>query len=118
MPTAVRQRWAKALERVHAVAVSGILRSADMGRADRELLQRHRYLVDIVKGWYFLSTPTTAAGESTAWYANYWNFLSVYLGSRFGEAYCLSAASSLDVQFDAGIRGARDRFHCTGYAAT
>jgi len=37
------------------------------------------------------------AGESTAWYANYWNFLSVYLERRFGEAYCLSATSSLDV---------------------
>ncbi|NQU38562.1 MAG: Fic family protein [Lentisphaerae bacterium] len=97
MPESVRQRLAKALERVHAAAVRGIVRSADMNRADRELLQRHGYLVDIVKGWYFLAKPTTAVGESTAWYANYWTFLSVYLENRFGEDYCLSAASSLDV---------------------
>ena len=97
MSAAGRQRLAEALERVHAAAERGIVRSADMNRTDRELLQRRGYLVDIIKGWYFLAKPATAAGESTAWYANYWNFLSVYLESRFGEAYCLSAANSLDI---------------------
>lgn len=101
MSAAGRQRLAEALERVHAAAQRGIVRSADINRADRELLQRHAYLLDIVKGWYFLSTPTVTPGESTAWYANYWNFMAVYLGSRFGEAYCLSAASSLDIHIGA-----------------
>lgn len=95
-----RKKLAEALERVHAAADRGIVRSADMARSDRELLKRQGYLESIVKGWYLLSTPATTMGESTAWYANYWGFVSVYLGSRFREDYCLSATASLDVHLD------------------
>ena len=97
MPGSVRERLAEALERVHAAADRGIVRSADVRRSDRELLQQQGYLTDIVKGWYFLSKSASGAGESTAWYASFWNFMSVYLAARFGGDYCLSAASSLDV---------------------
>ena len=101
MSVGIRARLATALERVHAAADRGIVRSSDVSRSDRELLQKQGYLVGIVKGWYFLSTPATGAGESTAWYASFWDFMSVYLGVRFGADYCLSAASSLDVHLAA-----------------
>jgi hypothetical protein len=70
----------------------GVVRSADLSRRDRELLQRAGYLKNIVKGWYFLVRSGLPAGESTAWYASYWNFLEAYLSERFGDD-CANATS-------------------------
>jgi len=88
---------ADALERIHAVANRGIVRSASMSRTDRSLLLKQGYLTYIMKGWYFLSSAAGASGESTAWFAVFWDFLSVYLQTRFDKKYCLSAVSSLHV---------------------
>lgn len=88
---------ADALERVTKVAPKGVLRSADVRRRDRELLVRAGYLKDIVKGWYFLARPDLAVGESTAWYASFWNFVETYLAGRFGRDYCLNAVGSLEL---------------------
>ena len=46
---------------MHADAERGIVRSADMNRTDRELLQRHGYLVAIIKGWPGLPLALRAA---------------------------------------------------------
>ena len=98
MPAPFQRDLADALERAHKAAPKGVVRSADLSRKDRELLQRAGYLQDIVKGWYFLVRPGLPAGESTAWYASFWSFLATYLDERFGQAYCLSAVSSLELQ--------------------
>jgi len=97
MPPTTRQHLADALDRAHSVAQKGIVRSTDIRRADRTNLQQHGYLSSIIKGWYFLSSPSTRSGESTAWYASFWDFISIYLGTRFGQRYHLSAVNSLDV---------------------
>lgn len=47
-----------------------------------------------------LVRPDVAMGDTTAWYANFWDFVHVYLNHRFGENYCLSAESSLDLHID------------------
>lgn len=97
MATTAQQDLADALERAKKAAPKGVLRSADLRRADRELLLRSGYIKDIIKGWYFLIRPGSAAGESTAWYATFWDFLAAYLTERFGTDYCLSAVASLDL---------------------
>jgi len=81
------QQLADALDQAVKSSPKGVVRSADLSRKDRELLQRAGYLKDIVKGWYFLVRPGLPAGESTAWYASYWNFLETYLSERFGNDY-------------------------------
>jgi hypothetical protein len=91
------QQLADALDQAVKSSPKGVVRSADLSRKDRELLQRAGYLKDIVKGWYFLVRPGLPAGESTAWYASYWNFLETYLSERFGNDYCLSAVTSLEL---------------------
>ena len=78
-------------------------RSAELKRRDRELLAHAGYLKDIVKGWYFLVLPGIAAGESTAWYASFWNFLETYLTARFGNDYCLNAVASLELHIKARV---------------
>ena len=61
------------------------------------------YLREICKGWYLLSQPSEKPGESTVWYSSFWDFLSVYLGGRFGTDYCLSAPSSIDAHTGANL---------------
>ncbi|MEI8295210.1 MAG: Fic family protein [Alphaproteobacteria bacterium] len=72
-----------------------ILRSTELSRVHKERLINAGFLVEIIKGWLLVADPTKRSGESTLWYANFWNFLSVFLEERFGSNYCLSAETSL-----------------------
>lgn len=74
-----------------------IFQSSEFSRVHRERLVKAGFLVEIIKGWLLVADPTKRAGESTLWYANFWNFLSVFLEERFGKNYCLSAESSLAI---------------------
>lgn len=87
--------FAKILENVKRASSKGIVQSSDILRTDREYLERHGWLVRIIKGWYLLQQPNLAKGDSTSWYSSYWDFISVYLKNRFGNDYCLAANSSL-----------------------
>ena len=97
MATKLQTRLADALERVRAQAAKAVVKAATLKRADKELLLKLGYLQEICKGWYLLTRPGQKPGESTAWYASFWDFLSVYLDDRFGQDYCLSAVSSMDL---------------------
>ena len=103
MPDRPQNKLAETLKRAVAVARKQVVRSASLQRADRELLTERGYLQEICKGWYLLSRPTEKPGDSTAWYTAFWDFLSVYLGERFGADYCLSAASSIDAHTGANV---------------
>lgn len=92
---------AEALRRVHAAAPDQILKARQMTRTDRELLKRRGFLVEIIRGWFALSTPQAQPGETTFWHLHFWPFASAYLKSRFGERYCLSAEHSLDLWVEA-----------------
>ena len=51
----------------------------------------------MIAGWYLLTSPQAAQGESTAWFASFWVFIQQFLQERFADDYCLSAESSLDI---------------------
>jgi hypothetical protein len=103
MANNMQTRLADALERARASARKEVVKSASLRRSDRELLLQRGYLQDICKGWYLLTRPTQKHGESTAWYAAFWDFLSVYLDERFEGDYCLSAVSSMDAQVGTNV---------------
>jgi len=91
---------AQALARVKRIAEknqSHIVRSKQINRSDREVLVKTKWLVEILKGWYLLVTPTAKDGESSAWYASYWDFARLYLQDRFDDEYCLSAENSINL---------------------
>ena len=97
---AVAEQIAAALSRVHEAAKKqdgNIVASADIERSDRELLIRTGWLQEIIKGWYMLVRPDVNSGESTTWYANFWDFIRIYLEHHYGEDYCLSAENSLEL---------------------
>jgi len=61
------------------------------------MLVHGRWLQPIVRGWYLLVRPDAPPGESSPWYASFWDFLGLYLQDLYGDRYCLSAESSLDL---------------------
>lgn len=94
---------AAALSRARSVADTKraqIIQSAELSRADREILIATGWLKEIIRGWYMLVRPDIASGDTAAWYANFWDFARVYLHHRFGDDYCLSAESSLDLHIE------------------
>jgi hypothetical protein len=91
------QRLARALSELHGVlgAERGVVRGPQISNATRVLLLEKGYLREILKGWYFVSDPTAGNGDTTPFYANFWEYLASYLGDRFGSNYCLTAEHSL-----------------------
>ena len=96
-PAAARlARGLKALkEYQESSSTPGIVTSDALSRTDRESLINGGYLKEILAGWYLVSRPGVGNGDSAAWYPNFWDFASAYMGSRFGSDYCLSAEGSI-----------------------
>ena len=83
----------RALQRRNHVAI----RSRDLSRTHRERLVRSGFLKEVMKGWYIPSSPDEMPGDSTAWYAAFWDFCAAYLSRRFGREWCLSPEQSLSL---------------------
>lgn len=71
------------------------IRSRDLSRTHRERLLKNGFLQEVMKGWYVPARPDEDVGESTAWYASYWDFCAAYLNARFGQNWSLSPEQSL-----------------------
>jgi hypothetical protein len=82
------------LQERHRVAIRG----DDLSRAQRELLLKQGFLLEVMKGWYIAASPDSGRGESTAWYTAYWSFCADYLSDRFGDAWSLSPELSIALQ--------------------
>lgn len=91
------EKLANALERLKAIQADGrvAIRSRDLTRAVRELLLKHGFLQEVMKGWYIPARPGARAGDSTAWYASFWDFARDYLTERFGADWSLTPEQSL-----------------------
>jgi len=91
------EKLASSLEILHQLQQRGMtaIRSQDLSRTHRERLVKNGFLQEVLKGWYIPAKPGTPAGESTAWYASFWEFCAAYLRHRLGEAWCLSPEQSL-----------------------
>lgn len=92
-----RQKLARALEELHGVLGSerGVVRGPQISNTNRQLLLKAGYLQEILRGWYFVSDPTAEQGDTTPFFANFWEYLTSYLSERFGTGYCLTAEHSL-----------------------
>jgi hypothetical protein len=91
------EKLARSLDALKVLQDRGVvaIRSSDLERLDRERLVNNGFLQPVMKGWYTPSRPGEVAGESTAWYASFWNFCASYLNERFGTDWCLSPEQSL-----------------------
>jgi hypothetical protein len=91
------EKLAASLKSLQTLQKKGVvaINSAEISRIDRERLLKEGYLKTVMKGWYIASRPDEPQGESTAWYASFWDFMSQYLTSRFGDQWSLSPEQSL-----------------------
>jgi hypothetical protein len=51
----------------------------------------------VIKGWYIARYPEEKEGDTSSWYASFWNFTALYSDSRFGKEWCLSPEQSLSI---------------------
>lgn len=66
-----------------------------LGRTHTVRLVENGFLTEVIRGWYIPSMPGSE-GETTVWYASYWQFVTAYLNDRYGNDWVLSAEQSLD----------------------
>ena len=72
-----------------------VFQSKVLSRVDRERLVRSGFLREVMKGWLISSSPGSQSGDSTPWYASFWEFCAQYCEERFGDEWHLSAEQSL-----------------------
>src|ERR1017187_9713467 len=72
-----------------------VFQSKDLSRVHRERLLQSGFIQEVVKGWIISSSPSAHAGDSTPWYASFWEFCARYCQVRFGDQWHLSPEQSL-----------------------
>ncbi len=94
------EKLAQSLESLEQLQNHGkvAIRSADLSRVNRERLLKNGFLREVMKGWYIPTRPEQPLGESTAWFASFWQFCSDYFSDRFDDEWCLSPEHSLCLQ--------------------
>jgi hypothetical protein len=94
-----QEKLAESLDALHALQARSVvaIRSADLSRTHRERLLGAGFLREVIKGWYTPARPDEAPGDSTPWYASFWDFCAAYLAARFGNDWCLSPEQSLSL---------------------
>jgi fido (protein-threonine AMPylation protein) len=69
--------------------------SREISRVHRERLLKNGFLQEVMKGWLISSSPSARQGDSTPWYASFWEFCARYCEVRFGAEWHLSPEQSL-----------------------
>jgi hypothetical protein len=89
------QKLAASLAKLKELQGGGrrIFRSSAFGRPHRERLTKQGFLREVIKGWLISDAPDT--GDSTPWYASFWQFCALYCEARFGNDWHVSPEQSL-----------------------
>ena len=96
MPTP-HEKLAESLTALQALQKGGrrVIQSNELSRAHRERLLTNGFLQEVMKGWLISSSPGAHAGDSTPWYASFWEFCARYCSERFDDEWHLSPEQSL-----------------------
>ena len=91
------EKLAQSLDALKKLQDQGIvaIRTSNITRTHRERLLKNGFIQEVMKGWYIPTHPDEPAGESTAWYASFWDFAVNYLNSRFDDQWCLAPEQSI-----------------------
>ena len=94
-----QEKLAQSLEALKALQDKAVvaIRTGDLSRTHRERLLKNGFIQEVMKGWYIPARPGEHAGDSTAWYASFWDFCAAYFRARFGNDWCLSPEQSLSL---------------------
>ena len=72
-----------------------VFRSIELTRVHRERLLKNGFIQEVMKDWLISSNPDASPGDTTSWYASFWEFCVSYCTARFGDAWHLSPEQSL-----------------------
>ena len=94
---APHEKLAESLTALQALQEGGrrVIQSDELSRVHRERLLENGFVQEVMKGWLISSSPGARAGDSTPWYASFWEFCARYCDRRFGDAWHLSPEQSL-----------------------
>jgi fido (protein-threonine AMPylation protein) len=101
----LHQKLASSLEKLHKLQSGGrrVFRSKEFLRADRERLLAQGFLHEVIKGWVISTGPDTTPGDTTPWFATFWEFCARYCEFRFGKNWHLSPEQSLLLHAEATV---------------
>ena len=93
------EKLAKSLDLLKKIQEKGVtaIKSAELGQTHRVRLLKNGFIKEVVKGWYIATPPDEQQGDSTSWYASYWQFCTQYLADRYGEGYYISPEQALQI---------------------
>lgn len=93
------EKLAESLEVLKVLQDQGLIavQSSELSRVHRERLVKAGFLSEVVRGWFILTPNHEKPGDSTTWYASYWNFCARYLSERFGNDYWIAPDQSLKI---------------------
>ncbi|MBS1121836.1 MAG: filamentation induced by cAMP protein Fic [Deltaproteobacteria bacterium] len=74
---------------------SRVFASKQLTRTSRERLLKHGFLQEVMRGWLMSASPAAMPGDTTPWFASFWEFCRRYCDERFGTAWNLSPEQSL-----------------------
>jgi hypothetical protein len=91
------EKLADSLSALQALQKGGrrVIQSGELSRVHRERLLENGFVQAVMKGWLISSSPGTRAGDSTPWFASFWEFCARYCDQRFRDAWHLSPEQSL-----------------------
>jgi fido (protein-threonine AMPylation protein) len=91
------ERLAASLEQLKELQRDGrrVFQSQQLGRVHRERLVQNGFLREVIRGWLISTSPNAADGDTTPWYASFWEFCARYSDERFGSDWHLSPEQSL-----------------------
>ncbi len=94
---APNEKLAESLDVLKTLQQGGtrVFRSDDLSRVHRQRLVENGFLQEVMKGWLISASPTARAGDSTPWYASFWEFCAGYCQDRFKNAWHLSPEQSV-----------------------
>ena len=95
--TTPHQKLAESLDALRQLQGEGrrVFQSREFKRLDRERLLKNGFLQEVMLGWLISASPQTREGDSTPWYASFWEFCALYCNERFRSAWYLSPEQSL-----------------------
>jgi fido (protein-threonine AMPylation protein) len=99
------EKLAEALAELRQLQADGtrVFASDQLSRTARERLIKHGFLQEAMRGWLISSSPTAQPGDTTPWFASFWEFCRRYCEAQFGDAWHLSAEQSLLIHAESTV---------------
>ncbi|HSK00827.1 MAG TPA: Fic family protein [Kofleriaceae bacterium] len=91
------EKLATSLEELRRLQADGarVFASGQLDRTSRERLVKAGFLQEVMRGWLISASPTARDGDTTPWFASFWEFCRRYCEERFADAWHLSPEQSL-----------------------